>query len=157
GSRYYYSRGLNTILNTAFGMDLKDNKSGFLLCAKEVFEDLLSYRGSYAYWQSFIMVAAHSKGYTYKQVETLFEPRRVGSSFLENAPIKAVAKSFVDIGKALVEYRVKRQPSSTLRSFLGREPPLERNQAEPAWRRLYWNGYLALFGVTHWMMSRQVG
>ena len=78
GPRYYYSRGLNSMLNAAFGMDLKDNKSGFILCAREVIEDLLSYRGRYYYWQSFIMVAAHAKGYTYKQIETLFEhaPRR---------------------------------------------------------------------------------
>src|SRR5438045_341714 len=83
--------GLNTMLNTAFGMSLKDNKSGFILCAREVMEDLLSYRGTYFYWQSFIMVAAHAKGYTYKEVETLFENRRAGKSFLDNAHVKAVA------------------------------------------------------------------
>jgi len=78
GPRFYYSRGFNAILNGAFGMNLKDNKSGFILCAREVMEDLLSYRGNYHYWQSFIMVAANAKGYTYKQVETLFENRRAG-------------------------------------------------------------------------------
>ena len=30
-------------------------------CAREVLEDLLSYRGHYSYWQSFIMVAARGK------------------------------------------------------------------------------------------------
>jgi phenylacetate-CoA ligase len=157
GPRYYYSRGLNAILNTAFGMSLEDNKSGFILTAREIFEDLLSYRGRYNYWQSFIMVAAHAKGYTYKQIETLFEPRRAGKSFLENAPIKAVAKSFVDIGRAVVEYRLKPKSSSTLRSFLDREPPLDRTQEEPAWRQLYWKGYLSVFGATHWMMTKEVG
>ena len=72
-TRYYMSRGLNALLNATFGMSLRDNKSGFLICAKEVMEDLLTYEGSYHYWQSFIMVAAHAKGYTYKQIETLFE------------------------------------------------------------------------------------
>jgi phenylacetate-CoA ligase len=157
GPRYYYSRGLNTMLNGAFGMDLQDNKSGFILCAKEVFEDLLSYRGNYYYWQSFIMVAAHAKGYTYKQVETLFEPRRAGKSFLDAAPVKPVLRSFVDIGKAFWEYRLKPQSSSILRSFLEREPPMQRNAAQPAWRRLYWNGYLSLFGATHWMMTKEAG
>jgi phenylacetate-CoA ligase len=157
GPRYYYSRGLNLMLNTAFGMNLKDNKSGFILCAREVLEDLLSYRGRYAYWQSFIMVAAHKKGYTYKQIETLFEPRRAGASFLDNAPLKAVARSFVDIGKALYEYRLQPQSPSMLRNFLDREPPLVREEPEPAWRRVYWNGYLSLFGATHWMMTREVG
>ena len=84
--RYYLSRGLNFLLNSAFGMTLQDNKSGFAICAREVMQDLLSYEGNYQYWQSFIMVAAHAKGYTYKEVETLFEkpppgrllPRQLG-------------------------------------------------------------------------------
>jgi phenylacetate-CoA ligase len=155
--RYYYSRGLNTMLNVAFGMNLKDNKSGFLVCAREIFEDLLSYRGSYAYWQSFIMVAAHHKGYTYKQVETLFEPRRAGESFLAATPVGPIVRSFVDMGRALVEYRVKPQSPSTLRTFLDRDPPLVREPHEPSWRRLYFSAYLELFGATHWMMTKAVG
>ena len=75
------------------------------------------------------MVAAHAKGYTYKQIETLFENRRAGKSFLDNAPIKAVARSFVDIGKALFEYRLRPQSPSTLRTFLDRERPLVARRA----------------------------
>jgi phenylacetate-CoA ligase len=157
GGRYYYSRGFNAMLNAAFGMNLKDNKSGFVLCGREVLEDLLSYRGSYYYWQSFIMVAAHRKGYSYKQIETLFEPRRAGKSFLDAAPLKPILRSFVDIGKALVEYRLTPQSSSTLRSFLDADRPLVREEPAPSWRRLYWNGYLQLFGATHWMMTKAVG
>jgi phenylacetate-CoA ligase len=157
GPRFYYSRGLNAMLNGAFGMRLKDNKSGFVLCAREVMEDLLSYRGNYYYWQSFIMVAAHVKGYTYKQIETLFENRRAGKSFLDHGQMKAVARSFADIGRALLEYRLRPQSPSTLRNFLDRERPLVPEAAEPLWRRLYWGGYLSLFGATHWMMTRQVG
>ena len=159
GPRYYYSRGLNTILNSAFSMALQDNKSGFILTAREIFEDLLSFRGEYYYWQSFIMVAAHAKGYTYKQIETLFEPRREGKSFLENAPVKAVMKSFVDIGRAFLEYRLRPQSSSTLRTFLDRERPLSRSEPPRGgpWRRVYWNGYLQLFSATHWMMTKEVG
>lgn len=157
GPRYYYSRGLNLILNTTFGMNLRDNKSGFVLCRREVFEDLLSFRGRYHYWQSFVMVAAHAKGYSYKQIETLFEPRRAGKSFLDNAPVKAVAKSFVDIGRALVEYRIKPQTPSTLKDFLAHNAPLDRSEAEPLWRRAYWRGYLSTFGLTHWMMTKEVG
>jgi phenylacetate-coenzyme A ligase PaaK-like adenylate-forming protein/glycosyltransferase involved in cell wall biosynthesis len=157
GPRYYYSRGFNYLLNAAFGMNLQDNKSGFVLCARDTFEDLLSYRGHYHYWQSFIMVAAHAKGYTYKQIETLFEPRRAGKSFLDNAPIKPVLRSFVDVGRAFLEYRLKPRSSSALRGFLDRARPLDRTPPRPAWRRVYWNGYLALFGATHWMMTKEVG
>jgi phenylacetate-CoA ligase len=155
GPRYYYSRGLNVLLNAAFSMNLQDNKSGFVMTSREIFEDLLGYRGKYAYWQSFIMVAAHHKGYTYKQVETLFEPRRAGTSFLDNAPVKAVAKSFVDIARAVGEYRLKPRSSSTLRSFLERDKPLVPTPPEPAWRQAYWKSYFALFGATHWMMTKE--
>ena len=155
GPRYYYSRGLNSMLNAAFGMDLQDNKSGFILTAKEIFEDLLSYRGSYAYWQSFIMVAAHHKGYTYKQIETLFEPRRAGTSFLDNAPIKAVAKSFVDIARAVGEYRLRPPSRSTLRDFLDQDPPLNRSAPETTTQKLHWRAYFDTFNLTHWMMTKE--
>jgi len=155
GPRYYYSRGLNSMLNLAFGMDLQDNKSGFILTAKEIFEDLLSYRGNYAYWQSFIMVAAHHKGYTYKQIETLFEPRRAGTSFLDNAPIKAVAKSFVDIARAVGEYRLRPPSRSTLRDFLDQDPPLNRSTPETATQKLHWRAYFDTFNLTHWMMTKE--
>ena len=68
-----------------------------------------------------------------------------------------MARSFVDIGKALLEYRFRPQSPSTLRTFLDRERPLVRDAPEPLWRRLYWNGYLPLFGATHWMMTKEVG
>ncbi len=155
--RYYYSRVLNTLLNKTFGMSLADNKSGFLVCERAILEDLLTYRGNYAYWQSFIMVAAHAKGYTYKQVETLFEPRRAGQSFLANAPIKVVAKSFIDIARAVAEYRFTPTTPTILRTYLDRNPPLVPSEPEPLWRRLHWNSYLALFESTHWMMTKQVG
>ena len=80
--RYHISRAFNFMLNGAFGMHLADNKSGFVMCAREVFQDLLTYEGRYFYWQSFIMVAAHAKGYDYKEIETLFEQRKAGESFL---------------------------------------------------------------------------
>lgn len=155
--RYYYSRGLNVMLNVAFGMDLRDNKSGFLVTKREILDDLLAYRGSYFYWQSFLMVAAHKKGYSYKQVETLFEPRRAGKSFLDNAPIKAVARSFVDIGQALIEYRFRPQSSGTLRSFLQRNPTGAREETQPLWRRALWSTYFSVFEATHWMMTREAG
>src|SRR5437660_1726936 len=88
--------GAELVLNAAFQMQLKDNKSGFLICSREVLADLLTHRGGYSYWQSFIMVAAHHKGYTYKQIETLFENRRAGTSFLANHPVLPVVRSFLD-------------------------------------------------------------
>jgi len=110
GTRYVLSRGLNTILNQTFGMQLRDNKSGFLCCAREVMLDILVHRGRYAYWQSFIMVAAHARGYSYREIETLFLDRKQGKSFLEGQAVRAAIKNFADVGTAFWEYRVKPQP-----------------------------------------------
>jgi phenylacetate-CoA ligase len=121
GARYSLSRGFNTILNSAFGMTLRDNKSGFVCCAREVVQDLLTYQGHYAYWQSFIMVAAHTKGYTYKEIEAVFEERKQGQSFLEGRAFRAATRCLVDVGTALWEYRVRTQPHDLSRNFLKKE------------------------------------
>lgn len=162
GPRYYYSRGLNYMLNTAFGMRCKDNKSGFVLCAREVMADLLDYRGHYYYWQSFILVAAHHKGYTYKEVETLFENRKAGVSFLDKQPIKPILRTFVDLGRAVHEYRIRPARSSDLGPFLDEirqtraEPVLDRSPPRPLLQRAYLDAYLSIFGATHWMMTGDV-
>jgi phenylacetate-coenzyme A ligase PaaK-like adenylate-forming protein/glycosyltransferase involved in cell wall biosynthesis len=155
-ARYHLSRGFNSLLNAAFGMRLKDNKSGFVMCSKDVMEDLLTYKGRYAYWQSFIMVAAHAKGYAYKEVETLFESRRAGTSFLEGSAYRAAARSLVDLGKAAWEYRgVKRAPN-VADHVLQHHPVRDRGKPPPPARRLRWNAYMASFERTHWMITRDV-
>jgi phenylacetate-CoA ligase len=111
--RYLLSRGLNTILNRAFNMNLRDNKSGFLCCSKEVLLDLFRYEGRYAYWQSFIMVAAHARGYSYREIETLFAERKQGTSFLDGHAYRAAAKNMLDVGNAFWEYRLQRKPLVT--------------------------------------------
>ncbi len=157
GPRYYYSRGLNSMLNAAFGMRCKDNKSGFVLCAREVMADLLDYRGHYSYWQSFILVAAHHKGYTYKEVETLFENRKAGVSFLDKQPIKPILRTFVDLGHALYEYRIRPARSSDLGPFLSEARPVfDRSSPRPLLQRAYLDAYLAVLGATHWMMTGDV-
>jgi phenylacetate-CoA ligase len=155
-SRYYFSRGLNFLLNKTFGMDLHDNKSGFVMCAKEVFEDILTYRGNYYYWQSFIMVAARTKGYSYRQVETLFENRRQGTSFLENVPYRASARSLVDLGKAAWEYRIKKQPAHVAEHLLTRYPVVDRSRPRSPVNELRWRSYMSVFDETHWMITRDV-
>lgn len=154
GARYSLSRGFNTILNGAFGMSLRDNKSGFVCCAREVIQDLLTYTGHYAYWQSFIMVAAHTKGYSYKEIEAVFEERKQGQSFLEGRAFRAAARCMVDVGTALWEYRVRTQPHDLSRNFLKKEgaeldePPSLR--ANPARLR----AYEATLSRTHGIRAR---
>jgi len=119
GQRYQLSRGFNVLLNAAFGMRLRDNKSGFICCAKEVMQDLLTYQGRYYYWQSFIMVAAHAKGYSYHEIETLFEPRKQGKSFIDGAAYLTSARCVADLGKAIWEYRLHPKPHDAASQILG--------------------------------------
>lgn len=156
GTRYHLSRGLNTLLNTAFDMDLHDNKSGFAICAREVMHDLLSYEGSYFYWQTFIMVAAHAKGYSYRDVEILFENRRQGTSFLDKGAYRASLLSLVDIGKAVWEYRLHRPVPDVATHFLKRYPVIDRTPKRSAVRELEWRAYMTNFNRTHWMITRDV-
>ena len=154
--RYTLSRGFNHFLNATFGMSLQDNKSGFVMCAREVFQDLLTYKGSYFYWQSFVMVAAHVKGYSYKEIETLFEQRRQGVSFLEKTAQIAAAKSIFDLGKAAWEYRVSQPPADIATQFLRRNPVVDRSPERDPLTTMRWRAYLAVFNQTHWMITRDV-
>jgi phenylacetate-CoA ligase len=155
--RYHLSRGLNFLLNRAFGMSLQDNKSGFVMCAREVFQDLLTYKGSYFYWQSFIMVAAHMKGYSYKEIETLFEQRRQGVSFLEGRrAFVATAKSFYDLGLASLEYRLRHIPPDIANQFLRRYPVADRSPERDPLTELRWRAFISTFDKTHWMLTRDV-
>ncbi len=104
--RYAVSRGLSHLLNASFSMHLPDNKSGFLLCRREVLADLLAYRRHYAYWQVLVMVAAHAKGYRLGSVPVAFEPRRAGRSFLGRFPVGVMARVCLDVGRGLLEYRL---------------------------------------------------
>ncbi|MBX3229597.1 MAG: glycosyltransferase [Labilithrix sp.] len=155
-NRYYLSRGLNRMLNGVFGMELQDNKSGFVICSREVFLDLLTYQGTYFYWQSFIMVAAKAKGYSYEQIETLFEQRRQGVSFLETTSTSASLKSVYDLGKAAWEYRVRPPVPDVAHQFLRRNPVVDRSPERDPLQELRWRTYLSLFGATHWMITRDV-
>ncbi|MCU0240881.1 MAG: glycosyltransferase, partial [Vicinamibacteria bacterium] len=155
-ARFHLSRGLNTLLNLAFGMRLYDNKSGFLMCAREVLDDLLTYQGRYRYWQSFIMVAAHAKGYSYKEIETLFESRKQGRSFLEGKALRVAFRALFDIPIALWEYRLAARYQDVSEQYLRRHPTVDRTPQSLATGTLRWRAYMATFKRTHWMITRDV-
>lgn len=156
GKRYHISRGFNVLLNGMFGMRLHDNKSGFVCCAKEVMQDLLSYEGDYHYWQSFIMVAAHAKGYSFREIETLFENRKQGTSFLDGATFRASARSLVDLGAAFWEYRVHGEAHDPARQFLKKHNVAPTEPPSRAARPLLFRAYMRSFERTHWMITRDV-
>jgi len=107
-SRYLLSRGLNLLLNLLFGMSLDDNKSGFLVCRRDLFLELLEERYAFRYFQAMVMVAAHSCGYSYHSLQTPFDERAAGRSFLSRLPLRVTAGVLVDILRGLIRYRLNR-------------------------------------------------
>jgi len=107
--RVLFSRVLNHMLNLAFGMNLRDNKSGFVLCRREVLLDALGDADGYRYFQSFLGVALAARGYRFAEVDTRFEPRVAGESFLSAFPVVVSLK----ICGELLRYRLERLRAST--------------------------------------------
>jgi phenylacetate-CoA ligase len=103
--RLLFSRGLNVLLNVGFDMSLRDNKSGFFLCRRQVLETLLAFQGRYRHWQCFVMVAAHHHGYRIHQFETPFHPRRRGQSAFGRIGLGPALGVAADLWTAVREYR----------------------------------------------------
>ncbi|MGB2986216.1 MAG: glycosyltransferase family 2 protein [Phycisphaerae bacterium] len=108
-----FSRGLNFLLNLTFRMRLRDSKSGFLLCRRDVLANLLRHRFHYRYFQSFIGVAAGSQGYTIAEVDTDFDQRHAGKSFLSRFPIAVSLRICWELLKFRVETRAATREAAT--------------------------------------------
>jgi len=98
-----FSRTLNLLLNRTFGTRLRDNKSGFLLCRREVLEHVLSHRFDYRYFQSFVGVSAGVRGYRFGEVDTVFEHRHAGQSFLSRIPVVVSLRICYELAKFRLE------------------------------------------------------
>ncbi|MFQ5590286.1 MAG: glycosyltransferase family 2 protein [Phycisphaerae bacterium] len=98
-----FSMGLLLLLNTVFNMRLRDSKSGFILCRRETLTAMLRHRHSYRYFQSLIGVSAGLRGFTIKEVDTLFEARVQGRSFLSRFPLLVSCRIVWEIIKFRVE------------------------------------------------------
>jgi phenylacetate-CoA ligase len=154
-SRYILSKGLNGLLNTLFGMSLRDNKSGFVLALRETLEDVLNHRFCYNYFQTFITVSARAKGYSVREVETLFESRLLGESFIPRIPWKIVTGAFVDLAKGLVEFRLLRGRPSPLGEFLRASPPAREDAPLRGWRRVWMRLFFISWPLHKWMLTRR--
>ena len=126
--RYYLSRGLDRLLKLAFAMREHDVKSGFVIYKREVFEDILRDAPHYFCFQHMITVVAKARGYSLRQVETLFEERRVGHSFIGMFPVRMVARTLVDIGRGVVETRLREPKDMSLAGIVGAEPRQAREE-----------------------------
>ena len=154
-SRYRLSKGLNAMLNTLFGMRLRDNKSGFVIARRETLAHILHRRYSYAYFQTFIAVSAHAKGYSIREIETIFETRLVGHSFIPSFPLGLILRVFADLAKGFVEFRLAPKQESLVADFLARHPP-KRGDKELSWsRRLRRAIYFRTMPLHAWLLTRR--
>ncbi|WP_373068185.1 glycosyltransferase [Gemmatimonas sp.] len=154
-SRLLYSRGLNVTLNVLFGMHSTDNKSGFVLGPRRVMVDIVSPRRRYRHFQTFIGVAAHRKGYSILEVETLFEERRAGTSFLDVKAPRVAMEAIADIPAALLEYRIEGSNRHGL-SVVPRSLPLAKtSHPYSGWRRALFESYFATMPLHKWLITRR--
>jgi phenylacetate-CoA ligase len=157
--RYMLSVGLNAILNHFFGMRARDNKSGFVLCRRDVLAEVLRHQHRYRYFQTFVTVAAHARGYSIREVETLFESRIYGQSFIRRGfPFRVVWSCLVDVAKGMHEYRMNRYRDLLVEQFVRtRVPATAPPPSMRGLRRLYFRLYMRLMPMHHWMITRNAG
>jgi phenylacetate-CoA ligase len=153
-SRLFMSRSLNMLLNLAFGMRATDSKSGFLLGPRPVIDDILRHRRKYRHFQTFISAAAHARGYSILEVETLFESRYAGESFLGPRAARVGAEALADFPNAIAEFRLtaRRSRSDTVAKRPSGKPP--GRHPYRGWRRLWFEFYFATMPLHKWLISR---
>jgi glycosyltransferase involved in cell wall biosynthesis len=100
--RTVFSRALNLLLNASFGMNLADNKSGFILTRRATLAALLEDAQGYRYFQSLIGVAAGVRALRFHEVQTQFELRQAGTSFLGRYPLVVSARVLTEV----LRYRI---------------------------------------------------
>lgn len=155
-SRLLFSKGLNFLLNSAFGDSAADSKSGFVLGPRLVMADVLTFRGKYRHFQTFIRIAARAKGYTFTEVETLFQPRNTGESFLAGSRAWQVsAEAIADFPAALREFgRGRREPIDG--TVAPRTAPVDKaDHPYTGWRRALFEAYFASMPAHKWLIRRR--
>ncbi|MFA6322252.1 MAG: glycosyltransferase [Candidatus Buchananbacteria bacterium] len=152
--RYFSTRGLNFLLNFVFRMRSRDNKSGFILCRKEVLQDILNHRFHYYHYQTFITVAAMAKRYSIREIDTLFQSRQLGKSYISGGFFNRVTfQTLADVAKGIFEFRFVDSYNSSLREIISDHQPARRDTPLSFWRCLWWRLYVVTFPFHHWMIS----
>src|SRR5262249_21356542 len=88
-------------------------------------------------------------------VETLFESRLLGRSFMPRVPLEVVAASFVDLAKGFIEFRLAGRRERPLAEFLAGRTPGRQDPPLDRWRRALWRAYFATMPLHAWMITRR--
>jgi phenylacetate-CoA ligase len=154
-SRLVFSKVLNFLLNATFGMRARDNKSGFVLGSRAVMTDVLDHRRKYRHFQTFVTVSAKAKGYSILEVETLFESRNAGRSFIDASVWRVVGQALRDFAPAFVEFRT----SAGSRRHASVAPEVLRPSASRhpygGWRRALFELSFLTMPAHKWLIRRR--
>lgn len=159
-SRFIYSKTLNIMLNLIFSMNLRDNKSGFILCKTEKLREIFNVRFKYKTFQTFLLVAANYRAVKIREIEVLFLDRLVGKSFIPSLPIKLIANVLFDFVKALYEFRISDKNISLLSKTINENKlnhkiqEKELGKKRPLLNKLLFNLYFYTMPLHAWMISR---
>lgn len=153
--RFYLSRGLNFLLNSIFSMRLKDNKSGFVVARTEQLTQILKHKLKYHYFQTFIAVSAHSKGFAIEEVETLFQERFVGKSFINSFPLKLILRCLSDLLKGFYEFRLGTSSDPILDDFLRNNPTKKEPDEYKGARKVLLDVFFGTMPLHKWMITKQ--
>jgi phenylacetate-CoA ligase len=154
-SRYYFSIGLIVLINLLFNTRLRDPKSGFVIARKDTMQNILRHRLRYQYFQTFIAVSALSKGYTVREIETLFENRMAGKSFMSDLPLFLIMKALVDIVVAFYEFRLSQKQDNVVAEFLETHRPEKQDEPLRGWRKFWWNLYTSTMPMHKWLITKR--
>jgi phenylacetate-coenzyme A ligase PaaK-like adenylate-forming protein len=154
-SRLMFSKVLNLLLNATFGMRARDNKSGFLLGPRAVLMDVLDHRRKYRHFQTFVTVSAKAKGYSILEVETLFESRNAGRSFIDASVWRVVRQALRDFAPAFAEFRVGARSRHGSRVAPEALAVSARHHPYSGWRRALFEFYFLTVPAHKWLIRRR--
>jgi phenylacetate-CoA ligase len=116
--RFFLSRRLSITLNILFSMNLKDNKSGFILCGTETLKEIFNVGFKYKTFQTFLLVATKYRSIRIREIDVFFLDRLANKSFISQFPIKLIAAVLTDLVKAIYEFLFSYKNVSILAHFL---------------------------------------
>jgi len=104
------SRFFNFLTNLIFRTKLSDPSSGFALAPKHILLNVIDVDRKFFFFQRFLGLSAIKRGYKVIDVETVFEPRNIGHSFVGGLRRYLVSvKILADVPRAILEFsRVNR-------------------------------------------------
>lgn len=148
--RLILSRGLNWLLNFIFSQSARDSKSGYLIGDTKKLKYILQNRPKTKHFQTFIGVAIRSYGFRVTEVETLFESRQIGKSFISGSKaFKVIFEALSDIPSAYIFYRSKKD----LLNFSSVHfPPVKLTLS--LLRRLRFEAFFSTMPMHKWIIGR---